>query len=196
MLAWLAEYWPIPSIWVTFGAAYGWAWWYDGRPMNDAWCQGCDEIQPVLSMRFTEIGLYRCSVCRAPKDVRTTLQPVKPYIKPHKTEVWPGAVSVPNGPSPMVKDYLRKGNHCYCSTCWARNDHLAFECPQRGDAVVVCANGRIREMQWRDTQWGPVEIGSRPDQVLLQVGRIVATFHAEGDRPPLQTLELPPPLRA
>lgn len=34
-----------------------------------AWCQGCDQLQPSASMKFTEIGLYRCGVCRDPDRV-------------------------------------------------------------------------------------------------------------------------------
>lgn len=37
-------------------------WYYRGS--KPAWCQGCDQLQPTASMRFTKIGLYRCGLCR------------------------------------------------------------------------------------------------------------------------------------
>src|SRR5687767_4273079 len=71
MLTWLAANWELVVIGSMTPASYLL---YRVLPedwfeVKQAWCQGCDLVQPVASMRFTEIGLYRCDICRTPPKV-------------------------------------------------------------------------------------------------------------------------------
>lgn len=70
MLTWAAEY----GLQLMLGTgAAGWfalCWgtdrgWWERYRIKETWCQGCDHVQPSTSMRFTDSGLYWCSVCRA-----------------------------------------------------------------------------------------------------------------------------------
>ena len=33
-----------------------------------SWCDGCNELKPTSQMAFTEVGLYRCALCRGVKE--------------------------------------------------------------------------------------------------------------------------------
>lgn len=63
--------WGFPlEAWYTFGAcAIGWGFqtgmkmWWHFHPIPQAWCQGCDQLQPSACFRWNSIGLYRCGNC-------------------------------------------------------------------------------------------------------------------------------------
>jgi hypothetical protein len=73
---------------IIIGTALSFVWyqscqvWDHYHPIKQAWCAGCDELQPSTCMRWNSIGLYRCSVCRDEPPLLDQAKALEPAFRP------------------------------------------------------------------------------------------------------------------
>lgn len=149
---WMLLYLPLAVIFYTIKhICKASAHWYRGGT-TPTWCSGCDMLQPTASMRFTEIGLYRCGVCREPEKViadkrqipQKRLSHAAQIMKDHDNgrcqEKWTECFICETVRAPKHSSDIADNLNCTCIECRMPEDRHAMRELARAHNGWQCSN--------------------------------------------------------